>query len=762
MSVTFTASGKERNEDRIHLTVTTPEGAVERLFRVNVETSPAETPYVIPAPIDDVDLFDSVVEEGADHTYKVAQDELLVTFGEDLGDEADRLAVIDALDCQVISKIVGSTATYQLYHPAGGDLWKTIDAFAALPFVTIAEPNVMRYIDIVPNDPTYSQQYCHPLQHAVEGWDVGQGDANQIIAIMDTGTGRQHPDLATKCVDGEDFVSPIGDGLGGDVLGDGVDNNGFNGVDEGTGHGVHCSGISAAISNNGVGGAGMAWNTKLMGLRIFPTNGDDGASDASIISAINYITSYNNNVSNTAKVVSCNQSFGGGGSSQTEINALDAAMASGCTFAAAAGNENTSSMSYPGAYANLIGVAAIDNNDVRASFSNYGPWVDVSAAGVNIWNSYLEGAPGDPNPWTYAFLSGTSMATPQVTGLIALVKGNAPSLSAAEVRDQIMNTTDNIDAENPTFIGKLGTGRINVFRALTQAFTVELEADGAISLDDSDVKFARGNRDGRINPGEHITILPTIKNTGLRGAVNLDVQIDDATDPYISFATDHLVIASITRSGMTTSEKFPVIVARNAPDNYEKSFTYTVTDTVSGAGPWNFGFTIHVDKDDPSADTVPGTAGDLPGGTILRPVDDQPFFYVDLTGDANYLTLKKLKVSLVGTVDPAAVTNIRLWADDGDGTFEGNNGDTELGLKSYLNASYANNFDRQSDPAAQLGAPQDRDIYPGASFTSGSVEFSEIRLPVADGDAVRLFVSADVSLQAIANTTIGLAILNDS
>lgn len=762
LSVEWTAPNEERGEGRIEALIETPAGTWRRLIRVYVDSTPLDTDQIHPAPLSEVMLHDPAPRPGDASDYWVCEDELLVTLDQSLGDADDISALFASLGTSVLTKLVGRPI-YRLYNNDGGDLWAKIHQFRKLPFIEIAEPNHIYHLDIIPNDPSYNQQYCHPLQKGPEAWDVGRGSATQIIAIMDTGAGRQHPDLAAKTIDGADFVTPPGDGLGGEVPGDGIDNDNRNGVDDNVGHGVHCSGISGAITNNGVGGAGMAWNTLILGQRIFPANGDGGAASSGIVSAINWIADYNNNPANEAKIVSCNQSFGGGGFSQTTQNAINTATAAGCTFAAAAGNSNTSTPSYPANYENTIAVAATNSSDVRASFSNYGTWVDVSAAGVSIWNTYFLATPGHPNPNTYASLSGTSMATPQVAGLIALIKGNAPSLTPAEVKLQIMGTTDNIDDVNPNFRGQLGTGRINAFRALTQSLEVELEYDGALSIDDSELGFARGNRDGIINPGERVLVRPALRNVGLRGATNPVLTILDPADEFLTFAEPVFRGDSITRSdGLVGGKGFPIIVSRATPDNYERTFAFAVDDD-SGDGPWEFAFTMRVEANTGLADVVPGTVADLTNGEALRPAVNMPFFALDLTGDAEYLLVKSLTVSLLGSIDPAAVSNIRLWADNGNGTYEGPNGDRELGLRSYWNASYHNNFDRQADPAAKLGGPQDRNIWPGAGFNAtGAVTFTDLQVPVPENGIVRLFVSANIARAAEAGSTVGLAVLSES
>ncbi|MEO7995708.1 MAG: S8 family serine peptidase, partial [bacterium] len=530
-----------------------------------------------------------------------------------------------------------------------------------------------------PDDPDYGAQYCLPLQKANDAWDIGQGSAGQICAIMDTGTGRQHPDLAAKIVDGGD-----------------------------------CSGITGAISNNATGGAGMAWNSRIMGLRIFPTSGHGGASDASIIGAHDFIRVYNEDAAHVEKIVSCNMSFGGGGFGGMSQDAINASTATGTTYAGAQGNAGALTMFFPANYDNVISVVSTDSADHKSGFSNYGPWCDISACGSDIWNTYYDGDPANPAPNIYAFLSGTSMATPQVNGLIGLIKGQFPDLTPAQVTELIKRTADNIDSLNPGLEGLLGAGRINAFAALTADVAPVIEATGALTMDDSQYDSAEGNRDGKINPGETIHLIPELRNLGIRDAVDYAVTITNPSDLFATVLNPDLTASTIPGGGQAfLDQPFVIAVHSDAPDGYDTTFTCEVSDPSGTIGPWTFDIPVHVERDSPAADLVPGTAIDLTGGALSRPRGSVPFFSVDLSGASNYLTIDRLKVSLFGTISPAAITNVRLWLDDGDGLFQGGTTDKELGLTSYWNPSYQSNFDRQGDPSAPLGTPQERGVWHG-------------------------------------------------
>jgi subtilisin family serine protease len=317
-----------------------------------------------------------------------------------------------------------------------------------------------------PNDPSYPQLWG--LNNtgqsggtpdadidAPEAWDTQTGNPNQVIGVIDTGVDYNHPDLV-----GNIWTNP------GEIAGDGIDNdnNGYvddvrgwdfayndNNPSDVDGHGTHVSGTIAAKGNNGVGVVGVNWNAKILPLKFLDDTGSGSTSNA--ILALNYATAKGVKITNN--------SWGGGGYSQGLYDAINTAGQQGALFIAAAGNEgrNTDlSPAYPASYnlPNIISVAATDRNDAVPIFSNYGlTTVDLGAPGVEIYST----TPGA----NYGYKTGTSMASPHVTGGAALVWAQNPTWTAQEVKNRLLQTTDPI----PALSGRtVSGGRLNVNNAL--------------------------------------------------------------------------------------------------------------------------------------------------------------------------------------------------------------------------------------------------------------------------------------------------------
>ncbi len=270
---------------------------------------------------------------------------------------------------------------------------------------------------------------------APEAWSYSTGSSNVIVAVVDTGVQTDHPDLSGNVLPGYNFIT--------DTAGQTDDN----------GHGTHCAGTIGAIGNNGKGVAGVCWNVTILPCKFLDSSGYGYTSDA--IEAINYAKGQG------ASIIS--NSWGGGSYSSSLKNAIEN---SGALVVCAAGNDGVNTdydPQYPSCYdsSNIVSVAATDWNDNLAYFSNYGSTtVDVAAPGDYIYST-LKGS-------TYSFKSGTSMATPMVSGIAALMKSANSSLTVSQMKNTIMNTVDARSSLTGTCITG---GRVNAYQAVKSVYT---------------------------------------------------------------------------------------------------------------------------------------------------------------------------------------------------------------------------------------------------------------------------------------------------
>ncbi|MGF2615761.1 peptidase S8 [Rossellomorea vietnamensis] len=301
-----------------------------------------------------------------------------------------------------------------------GNVEAVVKALSKNPNVEYAEPNYNFASTWTPND-TYYQGYQYGPQNTYTNlaWDVTRGSSSQEIAILDSGVDYNHPDLASKTIRGYDFVD-----------------NDYYPMDL-NGHGTHVAGTAAAITNNSRGVAGMAPNTKILAVRVLDANGSGSLND--IADGIRYAADQGAEVINLSLGCDCNTT--------TLENAVNYAWNKGSVVIAAAGNDGVSTTFEPASYSNVIAVGAVDSRDRRASFSNYGSWVDVTAPGVDIASTV-------PNNG-YSYMSGTSMASPHVAGLAGLLAGQGRSNS--QIRAAIEQTADPISGTGTYF----EHGRIN-------------------------------------------------------------------------------------------------------------------------------------------------------------------------------------------------------------------------------------------------------------------------------------------------------------
>jgi subtilisin family serine protease len=360
---------------------------------------------------------------------------------------------------------------YLLHVSVDSDILSLVQEYGLCSDVVYVEPNGIGYLCGIPNDTNFSNQwYLHNTGQsggipdadidAPEAWDMEIGSPEVVIAIIDTGIDDTHPDLAEKIWYNTD-----------EIPGNGIDddNNGYiddiRGWDfyyndsvpeDGYGHGTFCAGISAALTNNSVGIAGVAWDCKSMTVK--------NVNEIGLFDYVTTVLAIKYAADNAADVIS--MSFGFYSPPTILKDAVNYAYGKGVFLCAAAGNDNTDDPFYPAAYENVTGVAATSAYDQKVGFSNYGDWVDIAAPGVNIYSTMptyyvLMNYPEYGYTQNYSFGAGTSFSCPIVAGVAALLLSNNHSLSPDEVKTLIC---ENVDPYNSTEY--IGTGRINAQKAL--------------------------------------------------------------------------------------------------------------------------------------------------------------------------------------------------------------------------------------------------------------------------------------------------------
>jgi subtilisin family serine protease len=504
----------------------------------------------------------------------------------------------------------------------GADIHAAIKMISKHPAVKYAEPNYIVRAIGVPDDPNFVSLWgMHNTGQsggtadadidAVEAWDITTGSSSVVVGVIDTGVDYNHPDLQANI-----WTNP------GEIAGDGIDNDGNGVIDDihgynananngdpmdGNGHGSHVSGTIGAKGNNGVGVVGVNWDVTIIGCQFLDASGS--GSTAGAIACIDYMTNLKQN--HGVDVKATNNSWGGGGFSQALKDSIDTAGDAGILFLAAAGNgasDNDVTASYPASYESdaVMAIASTDRNDNMSGFSQWGlTSVDMGAPGSAI----LSTVPGGG----YDTFSGTSMATPHVTGAAALVWSLNPDLSPVEMKELLMISGD----ANAALTGKTVSGtRLNVANALDQAnpapgyrFTVtptsqSVEAGSAVNYDFSVGSVAGWDGDVALT----VAVSPALNGVSLSSATvgagdsfTLNVATDSGAtwgDYDITVTGDDgasvkskVVSLSVSPAGLNDfpySNTTPVAIPDNTPAGIVS--TIDVSDTVQV-----FGLSANVD-----------------------------------------------------------------------------------------------------------------------------------------------------------------------
>jgi subtilisin family serine protease len=418
-------------------------------------------------------------------TASYMPNELLVKFkeGSTLKSRTDILQQYGAVLVEKIATPTtlksGGDATVYLYS-IKGDVLTAAAKLSQAAEVEYAEPNYIYTTQATANDPYFTNGSLWGMygdasspanqygSQASEAWALGHTGASTVyVGIIDEGYMYTHADIAANAGKNPGEIAgnrkdDDGNGYIDDVYGwdfDGRNNSIYDGTFDD--HGTHVAGTIGAVGGNGIGVAGVCWNVKLIGCKFL---GMFGGTTANAVKAINYLVDLKTR--HNLNLVAINNSWGGGGYSQTLKDAIERANTASIIFVVAAGNggndgvgdNNDTTPSYPASYdcANIIAVASITSTGARSSFSNYGATsVDIGAPGSSIYSCI----PKSGNKSGYGTMSGTSMATPHVTGAAALYASTHPGATMAQIKNGILSSA----VATTSLSGKCTTGgRLNV------------------------------------------------------------------------------------------------------------------------------------------------------------------------------------------------------------------------------------------------------------------------------------------------------------
>lgn len=400
--------------------------------------------------------------------------ELLVKFKN--GVSAETIDAITArLNDRVEDRIENDPGLEAIDDLDNADVGELVKTYSAMPEVEYAEPNyeisleASSYALVRPTDPRFGDQWALLNSgqrggkegadiNAMRAWAVTTGSDKVVVAVLDSGVDYTHEDLAPNMWTRPAGLAPYHD----DELGTIDDENGFNALDANSdpmdenGHGTHCAGIIGAEGSNDIGISGVNWKVRIMPLKFMNAGGFGTTKDA--IEAINYVIDRKKAGVNV-RIISA--SWGSTQRSRALEDMIRKAYENDILFVAASGNSSTNNdrnPHFPSSYnvPNVVSVAALDRNDQLASFSNYGvKSVAIAAPGVDILSTWLGNQ--------YEEKSGTSMATPVVSGVAALIVAQHPHISVDELRKRLLESVDPI----PALKGKVATGgRIDAAKAV--------------------------------------------------------------------------------------------------------------------------------------------------------------------------------------------------------------------------------------------------------------------------------------------------------
>jgi len=489
-------------------------------------------------------------------------------------------------------KMVDLSLIYTVKYSNALKIEEVISKMLATGLFEYVEPDYIYPTTYTPNDAvttgSNAQYYLDKIK-AYTGWDISKGDTNVVVGIVDSGSDMDHPDLVGNIK--KNYADPVN---GTDDDGDGFVDN-FRGWDLGgadyvnvvadnnptimganNNHGSHVSGCASATTDNGIGVAGAGFKTKLLIVKCAADNDTRGTGGVGYI-----IEGYDGIVyaaDHGAQIINC--SWGGPGGGQFGQDIINyATFNKNALVIAAAGNDGAQIDSYPASFDNAISVASTGSTDAKSSFTNYGYSVDVCAPGSQIYSTYYNN--------TYSKLDGTSMASPIAAGVAAIIKAYYPDYTALQIGEQLKVTCDNIYNVfgNTSYVGRLGSGRINLYKALTINNVPSVVMTSRNITDNNDNAFV---------VGDTLSINGIFTNY-LAATTNLTAVLT-STSTMVTVVDGNTTLGAIATLGTTdnNTDPFKVLIKSNATLNAVIPFKLTLTDG-SYSAIIMFSVTVNVD-----------------------------------------------------------------------------------------------------------------------------------------------------------------------
>jgi subtilisin family serine protease/PKD repeat protein len=453
---------------------------------------------------------------------------------------------------------------YEVELEPGENLFEVINAFLAMDNVEYAEPNFNHRPLFIPNDPeantTNGKQTYLSIIKAYDAWTLEKGDTSVVIGILDTGIDPNHDEFINQIAynynDPINGVDDDNDGLVDNFIGWDIANNDNNPIADTDAHGVQVSGMAAAETNNGIGIAGTGFNSRILPIKVFKSDGNFFRNGYQAIALA---------ADQGCKVI--NLSWGSPDSySQFGQDIINyAVLEKDVVIVAAAGNTPELLDFYPASYDNVLSVGASNMTDEKANFSTFSYNIDLMAPGQGIYSATIDNG-------YVSNVQGTSFSAPLVAGAAALIRARQPSLTAQQVMERIRVTSDNIYTVpvNVPFEGTLGKGRLNMLKALTDNTSPSLRIDT--------VAYTNG-----IGPlayaGDTLLIQLTIKNY-LTATKSARATITSLS-PYVNLIQDDMDIGSVATLGtFYQSNPYSIMLSDDLPPDEDLVFKVNFEDGI--------------------------------------------------------------------------------------------------------------------------------------------------------------------------------------